>query len=130
MFQCGLSVSYKRILEIKNSIAHNICENSKKEGLLCPTNLKQGVFTTIPCDNIDHNPSWSTSHDSFHGTGMSIFQHLDSKNMGTERDIVPFSEQKDTVKVSLQIVTQPFCQKLFLKKTHSYLKMKIGVWIK
>ena len=29
MYKCGLSVSYKRVLEIENTNAHNLCENTK-----------------------------------------------------------------------------------------------------
>ena len=100
MYQCGLSVSYKRVLEIENTIAHNLCENFKK-GLVCPTNLRKRLFTTFAYDNIDHNPSSSTTQDSFHGTGVSIFQHPDSENTGTLRETVPFSAQTDVSKISL-----------------------------
>jgi hypothetical protein len=47
--------------------------------------LKGGVFTTSAFDNIDHNPSSTTSKGSFHGTGISLFQHPMSNNEGTER---------------------------------------------
>ena len=36
--------------------------------------MKGGVFTTSAVDNIDHNPSATTSKSSFHGTTISIFQ--------------------------------------------------------
>jgi len=34
----------------------------------------QCFYSTV--DNIDHNPSSATSKESFHGTGISLFQHL------------------------------------------------------
>ena len=46
------------------------------EGLICPSVLRKGLFTTAAVDKIDHNPSSTTSKSSFHGTGISIFQHL------------------------------------------------------
>ena len=127
MYKCGLSVSYKRVLQIENTIAHNLCENFKKKGLVCPTNLRKGLFTTFAYDNIDHNPSSFTAQDSFHGTEVSIFQHPDSENLGTQRETVSFSVQKMSVRSLYQRDMQPFCQLKSPRKISSYLKMKIGV---
>ena len=40
--------------------------------------LKGGYYTTGAVENIDHDPSSTSAHDSFHGTGVSLFQHPDS----------------------------------------------------
>ena len=37
-------------------------------------------------DNIDHNPSASTSTTSFHGTSISLFQHPTYENEGEQRE--------------------------------------------
>jgi hypothetical protein len=37
------------------------------EGVACLPKLRQGVFTTAAVDNVDHNPSSTTSKSSFHG---------------------------------------------------------------
>ncbi len=37
--------------------------------------LSNHLFTTAAVDNIDHNPSSTTSMESFHGTSISIMQH-------------------------------------------------------
>ena len=42
---------------------------------MCPSKLREGLFTTAAVDNIDHNPSSTTSSDSFHGTAISLVQH-------------------------------------------------------
>lgn len=47
--------------------------------------LKYGLFTTAAIDNIDHNPSSTTAKDSFHGTGISLFQHPTANFSGIER---------------------------------------------
>ncbi|CAB4025239.1 hypothetical protein ROHU_037104 [Paramuricea clavata] len=39
--------------------------------------LKEEVFTTAAVDNIDHDPSSTTATKSFHGTSISIFQHVE-----------------------------------------------------
>ena len=49
------------------------------ERAVCPPALKGGYFTTGTADNIDHDPSSTSAHDSFHGTGISLFQHPDSR---------------------------------------------------
>ena len=43
-----------------------------------PPQLQSGLFTTAAVDNIDHNPSSNTSQKSFHGTGITLFQHPDA----------------------------------------------------
>ena len=43
---------------------------------VCPPKLQDEIFTTSAINNIDHNPS------SFHGTGISIFQHPQNKTSG------------------------------------------------
>ena len=55
------------------------------EKAACLPELNGGVFTTAAVDNIDHNPSPTNSHDSFHGTGISLFQHPDQVFRGTSR---------------------------------------------
>jgi len=39
-----------------------------------PIQLRHGLFTISALDNLDHNPSSTTSKGSFHGTGISLFQ--------------------------------------------------------
>ena len=48
--------------------------------MVCPPRLKGSIFATAAVDNTDHNPSSTSSHDSFHGTGISLFQHPTEKN--------------------------------------------------
>ena len=43
-------------------------------GLVCPPQLRLGVFTVSAVDNCDHNPSASIAKTSFHGTSISLFQ--------------------------------------------------------
>lgn len=50
--------------------------------------MRGNVFTTAAVDNVDHNPSSTTAKSSFHGTSISLFQHLSSENEGVSRNIV------------------------------------------
>lgn len=80
MYELGLCISYDRVLEISNCIAQYNCEKYEKENAVCPPNLVKNVFTTAAGDNIDHNPTSATANSSFHGTGISLFQHPSSDN--------------------------------------------------
>ena len=54
---------------------------------MCPPQLISGVFTCGAVDNIDHNPSAKTSHDSFHGTAISIMQFPTSETYVQDRAV-------------------------------------------
>ena len=41
----GLSVSYARILQVENLLAHNISKQFQKEGIVCPPSLRHGLYT-------------------------------------------------------------------------------------
>ena len=82
----GLSISYDRVLRISSSVAHSIIKQFENDGVVCPPQLKNGLFTTGQVDNIDHNPSSVTSDESFHGTAHSLCQHPTQDNHGTDRN--------------------------------------------
>jgi hypothetical protein len=70
----GLSLSYKTIMRLQNKVACGVVEQMLKEGVMCPRPLRMKRFTIAAGDNIDHNPSSTTSTDSFHGTALSMHQ--------------------------------------------------------
>ena len=70
LYSLGLSISYERVLEIVTATGDKICERFELEKTVCPPTLRKGLFTYGAIDNIDHNPSSSTSQSSFHGTGQ------------------------------------------------------------
>ncbi|KAG1656278.1 LMBR1 domain-containing protein 2 [Nymphon striatum] len=78
----GISVSYDRIIELENLLSDVVCKRFGEEGLVCPSQLRKGLFTVGALDNIDYNPSSTTAKDSFHGTGISIFQFPTATNPG------------------------------------------------
>ena len=51
-----------------------------------PTNTKKGVFTTACVDNIDHCSR--TAKESFHGTAISITQHLENSKDGIKDQLL------------------------------------------
>lgn len=86
LFSLGLCVSYKRVINLSEDIAEAVTQHFEKHGVMCPPLLSKKVFTTAAVDNIDHNPTSSTAQRSFHGTGLSFFQHPISKD-----DLLPLS---------------------------------------
>ena len=70
-------------------------------------------------DNIDHNPSSTTAKDSFHGTGISLFQQPTVENPGTDRglpilndytngmSIAPLPESYTTINPVIDIKKDP-----------------------
>ncbi len=69
----GLCISYDRVIKLENSIATAVCRCYEEEQLVCPPNLRTGLFTVGAFDNLDYNPSSTTSMGSFHGGRISIF---------------------------------------------------------
>ena len=86
LYELGLSISYNRVLIISTELGNKICHHYRMERAVCPPSLKGGHFTTGAVDNIDHDPSCTSAHDSFHGTGISLFQHPDTNISEVPRD--------------------------------------------
>jgi len=87
----GLSVSYDRVLSVSSEIASAACSVYHAKEAVVPSTLHTGVFTVGAVDNIDHNPSSTTAHSSFHGTGISLMQTGDAVNNGTCQPKLPIS---------------------------------------
>ncbi len=99
----GISVSYTRVTQVENSIALSMCKQFETDGVVCPSNLRNGLFTAGAMDNLDHNPSSTTAESSFHGTGISIIQFPTSDFEGNCRNIVPFNGEDSEVVCSLPL---------------------------
>ena len=80
----GLSISYKRVLDITAQLGDSIVKDYVQKNVVCPSQLKKGIFSTGAMDNIDHNPSSTTTSTSFHGTSMSVFQHVTDVGEGED----------------------------------------------
>ena len=75
LFQYGICISYDIVLEISTQMGEAVVHRYLDEGVVCPPIMCKGIFTTSAVDNRDHNPSATTAISSFHGTGISLFQH-------------------------------------------------------
>lgn len=74
LFALGISESYSKVMDTISALGNNISEFYQSISVVCPPQLQTGLFVTAAADNIDHNPSSTTSTGSFHGTGLSLFQ--------------------------------------------------------
>ena len=74
----GISI-YDRVMQIEDWITNSSCERFDDDGVVAPACLRKRLFTVGALDNLDHDPSSTTSQTSFHGTGISLFQ-LPTKN--------------------------------------------------
>ena len=88
----GLSIPYDRVLQLSAQVGNNVCQQFHREQVVCPPKMRDEVFPTAAVDNIDHNPSATTSKDSFHGTGISLIQHSSYSGEGVNRSIVNAGE--------------------------------------
>ena len=78
----GIGFSYERICEIENTLAISLCNQFEVDTVVCPVNLRKGIFTVGALGNLDYNPSSTTAQGSFHGTGISIIQFPTEENQG------------------------------------------------
>ena len=96
LYQMGISISYDRIIQIEDWLATSTCERFEADGVVAPAGLRKELFTVGALDNLDHNPSSTTSVTSFHGTGISLFQLPTKSEPGVNRPpiTIPPSENK------------------------------------
>ena len=85
-FRLGMCVSYDMLLQIAADMAECTCTRFEADNVVCPPKICRGLFATGAVDNADHNPTSATAGDSFHGTSISIIQHLSHELTGMIRD--------------------------------------------
>ena len=92
-----------------------MCIEYQGNGLVCPIDLKNNVFTTAPIGNLYHNPSSATAKSSFHGTTIGsticfyiyvdyhfslLLFRVDANNSGRRKQWklpVPYTDAQPTV---------------------------------
>ncbi|CAB4040991.1 Hypothetical predicted protein, partial [Paramuricea clavata] len=85
-------------------IVASVSSRFEEEKVVCSPTLCKDLFTTGAVDNIDHNPSSTTAQDSFHGIGISLFQHTTS-SVGVPRDAVGICGEQRERKKSFPMTT-------------------------
>ena len=84
--------SYKWVLKISAQLGDAAVSKYVGDGVVCPPVLHKGLFTTAAMDNIDHDPTATTSTTSFHGNSISLFQHPTKDDRGEQHE--PLKERR------------------------------------
>ena len=58
--------------------------------------MQENIFTVSAIDNLDYNPSSSTAKDSFHGTGILIFQFQTNHDNSFKFELSKTSRNNDS----------------------------------
>ena len=90
-------------MSISTQISNSVLERYERDGVVCPPKLRKGLFTTAAVDNIDHNPSSTTSQGSFHGTAISLVQHSTNENPGQPRNANVFESTSSNTRSLAQL---------------------------
>ena len=101
LHELRISVSYKRIMQLESHLASAVCRQIQREGVVCPSQLRHGLFTIGAMDNLDHNPSSTSAVGSFHGTGISLMQSPSKTQMGKPRPPLTLTDEDKEGKLSL-----------------------------
>ncbi|XP_014665303.1 PREDICTED: uncharacterized protein LOC106807485 [Priapulus caudatus] len=75
-----MSVSYDRVMDVRKRLALAVSMRFAEDGVVVPSNIKRGVFTTGGVDNIDES-----GRTELHGTAISLTNHHTRDNMGVDR---------------------------------------------
>ena len=82
-------------MELSTCLGKNVFQHYQHNNVVCPPSLKIGEFTTAAVDRIDQNTSSKTAEESFHGTGISLFQHPTESNHGLEQFSIKAEVESD-----------------------------------
>jgi len=52
-------------------LGNGVCNHFTLNGVICPSKMLSGLFTVAAANNIDYNPSATTTKDCFHGCHCS-----------------------------------------------------------
>ena len=50
---CGIGITYKRVMEIEDTLAKSGCKQVFQDRLVCPSHLRIGLYTVSALDNVD-----------------------------------------------------------------------------
>ncbi|KAL8588046.1 hypothetical protein ACOMHN_061212 [Nucella lapillus] len=100
----GISVSYDRVMEVRRNLALAVSKRFQDNGLVVPTNMKHGLFTTGAVDNIDQS-----GRCEFYGKAISLTNHPTHSNMGQDPPPLNMHDlEETTVQLPEQFVNVPF----------------------
>ena len=81
-FWAGISLPYKRLLELTRDSANQMITQYSRDGSFLSRTLRKGILTIIAKDNIDQNSKSTTASKHYLGTSLYIFQFPTEENPG------------------------------------------------
>ena len=54
------------------AVARSVCKWIEEDGVVLPTNMHSGVFTSGDMDNLDHKKTSNLSNYEFHGMAITL----------------------------------------------------------
>ena len=142
LYQLGICISYDRVMELEDWIATAMCERLDEDGVVSPACLRKGLFTVGALDNLDHNPTSTTSQSSFHGTGISLLQFPTANKPGECRTPVTITPSGSTryvlpesystvaaVAITNSSISVPKCDMKPAKKCLDQAKLEENEWV-
>lgn len=67
----GMCISQERLVQLSVGMGNTVVDMNEKEGIVLPTNLLKGLFSTAYVDNIAVASKSSSAVTSLHGTSAS-----------------------------------------------------------
>ena len=61
-----------RVREGKVVVTRSVYKRIEEDGVVLPTNMCSGVFTSGYMDNLDHKKTSNLSNDEFHGMAITL----------------------------------------------------------
>ena len=121
----GLSISYKRVLQIEKQTASSVCQRFANTGKVIPTNSLGCKYVVAAIDNLDLDGSSNTGQHSFHGTSISLHQQPTVSSVEREKfsfttqeykvqlppsyaDVLPLNTFNPKAPATLKTITAPF----------------------
>ena len=91
-------------MDVRRGLAQAVSRRFAEDGVVVPSNIKWGVFTTGGVDNIDESGSIE-----LHGTAISLTNHLTRDNMGVDPPLLSLdAPEAATVQLPSDFANVPY----------------------
>ena len=87
-----MAITYTREQQISKSLAAAVREKMRINGVVIPSNMRKNVFTTADMDNIDQHKQSNLSKVEFHGTLITLTNHISHGNPGVHMEPLDISK--------------------------------------
>ena len=88
----GLAITYIREQQVSKCLAAAVSEQIRTNGVVIPSDMRQNVFTTGDMDNIDQHKQSNLSKVEFHGTLITLTNHVSNENPGVVMEPLDISK--------------------------------------